>query len=82
MVVSDPEIVRGTPVFKGTRIPVDLVADMVAQGAKVEEILEGYLTLDKEKIAAAPQYIRIGEGEIQTLECSTQHKRGQGSAGC
>lgn len=33
MVVSDPEIMRGTPVFKGTRIPVDLVADMLAQGA-------------------------------------------------
>jgi len=32
MVVSDPEIMRGTPVFKGTRIPVDLVADMLSQG--------------------------------------------------
>ena len=32
-VVSDPEIMRGTPVFKGTRIPVDLVADMLSQGA-------------------------------------------------
>src|SRR6266567_9029947 len=35
MVVRDPEIMRGTAVFKGTRIPVDLVADMVAQGATV-----------------------------------------------
>ena len=51
MVVSDPEIMRGTPVFKGTRIPVDLVADMLAQGATAEEILEGYPTLSKEKIA-------------------------------
>ena len=31
MVVRDPEIMRGTPVFKGTRIPVDLVADMLAR---------------------------------------------------
>jgi len=38
MVVSDPEIMRGTPVFKGTRIPVDLVADMLAQGATAEDI--------------------------------------------
>jgi uncharacterized protein (DUF433 family) len=58
LVVSDPEIMRGTPVFKGTRIPVDLVADMLAQGATVEEILEGYPTLSKEKIAIAPLYIR------------------------
>jgi uncharacterized protein (DUF433 family) len=58
LVVKDPEIMRGTPVFKGTRIPVDLVADMLAQGATAEEILEGYPTLSKEKIAIAPLYIR------------------------
>jgi uncharacterized protein (DUF433 family) len=58
MVVSDPDIMRGTPVFKGTRIPVDLVADMLAQGATVDEILEGYPTLDKEKVALAPLYMR------------------------
>jgi uncharacterized protein (DUF433 family) len=58
MVVSDPEIMRGTPVFKGTRIPVDLVADMLAQGATADDILEGYPTLSKEKIAIAPLYMR------------------------
>jgi uncharacterized protein (DUF433 family) len=58
MVVSDPEIMRGTPVFKGTRVPVDLVADMLSQGATVEEILEGYPTLNRQKIATAPLYMR------------------------
>src|SRR5579872_4946118 len=58
MVVSDPEIMRGTPVFKGTRIPVDLVADMLAQGATPEEILEGYPTLNREKVSIAPLYLR------------------------
>ena len=58
MIVSDPEIMRGTPVFKSTRIPVDLVADMLAQGATADEILEGYPTLNKEKIASAPLYVR------------------------
>jgi uncharacterized protein (DUF433 family) len=58
IVVSDPEIMRGTPVFKGTRIPVDLVADMRAQGATAEEILEGYPTLNKEMIGVAPLYMR------------------------
>jgi hypothetical protein len=32
-VASDPEIMRETPVFKETRIPVDLVAGMLAQSA-------------------------------------------------
>lgn len=58
LVVSDPQIMGGTPVFKGTRIPVDLVADMLSQGASVEEILEGYPALNKEKIAIAPLYMR------------------------
>ena len=58
MVVSDPEIMGGTPVFKGTRIPVDLVADMLSQGATEDEIVEGYPSLNKEKIAIAQLYMR------------------------
>lgn len=58
MIVSDPEIMRGTPVYAGTRIPVDLVAAMLTQGATAEEILEGYPALSKEKIALAPLYMR------------------------
>jgi uncharacterized protein (DUF433 family) len=54
IVTSDPEIMGGTPVFRGTRIPVDLIADMLAQGATAEEILEGYPTRDEEKITLAP----------------------------
>jgi hypothetical protein len=31
MIVSDPQIMRGTPVYRGTRIPVELIADMLSQ---------------------------------------------------
>jgi len=58
MIASDPEIMRGTPVYRGTRIPVDLIADMLRQGATTEEILEGYPSLDKEKIELAPLYMQ------------------------
>jgi uncharacterized protein (DUF433 family) len=47
-----------TPVFKGTRIPVDLVADMLAQGPTSEEILEGYRTLNEETLSLAPLWSR------------------------
>jgi uncharacterized protein (DUF433 family) len=57
MVVSDPEILGGSPVYKGTRIPVDLVAAMTAQGASVEEILEGYPALSREQVELAPLYV-------------------------
>jgi len=57
MVVSDPEIMGGAPVFRGTRIPVDLVATMSAEGASVEEILEGYPALSREQVELAPLYV-------------------------
>jgi uncharacterized protein (DUF433 family) len=58
MIVSDPEIMRGTPAYRGTRIPVELVADMLSQGASTEEILEGYPALDREKVELAPLYVQ------------------------
>jgi uncharacterized protein (DUF433 family) len=57
MVLSDPDIMRGSPVYRGTRIPVQLVADMLSQGATPEEIVEGYPSLDREKVALAPFYV-------------------------
>jgi uncharacterized protein (DUF433 family) len=41
MAESDPEVMHGTPVYKRTRIPVQIIADMLSQGATVAEILEG-----------------------------------------
>jgi hypothetical protein len=46
------------PVFKGTRIPVDLVADMLSQGATAREIPEGYPSLNGQRIAIAPLYMQ------------------------
>ena len=58
LIVSDPEIMRGSPVYRGTRIPVDLIASMLSQGASTEEILAGYPGLDKEKVELAPLYVQ------------------------
>lgn len=55
-VVRDPEILSGTPVLKGTRIPVHLIAEMRRQGAPVEEILEGYRGITEEDVALAVFY--------------------------
>lgn len=43
--------------FRGTRYPVDLVADMLAQGATAKEILDGYPTLTEETISLAPLHV-------------------------
>jgi uncharacterized protein (DUF433 family) len=58
MIVSDPDIMRGMPVYRGTRIPVELIADMLGQGTSPEEIIEGYPALDREKIELAPLYVQ------------------------
>jgi len=58
IIVEDPQIMRRTPVYRGTRIPVELIADMVDQGASIEEILEGYPALDREKIELASLYVQ------------------------
>jgi uncharacterized protein (DUF433 family) len=56
LVVSDPEILGGDPVFCGTRVPVHLVAELVAQGANPAELIEGYPRLTAEMLRVAPVF--------------------------
>ena len=42
LVVSDPEILGGDPVFPGTRVPVHLIAVMLEQGSTGADILKAY----------------------------------------
>ena len=58
MVVGDPEILRGTPVIRGTRIPVHDVASLVNAGTPVQEILEIYPSLTASKIGLASIYAK------------------------
>ena len=55
-IVIDPEILVGKPVIKGTRIPVYLIIEFLANGLTEEEILDQYPTLKKEDIKAALLY--------------------------
>jgi uncharacterized protein (DUF433 family) len=81
MVVSRPGIMRGTPVFKGTRIPVDLIADMLSQSATAREILEGYPALNGQNIAIAPLYMRAfpRRGRPSRRPWQEKHPRGRKS---
>jgi uncharacterized protein (DUF433 family) len=56
MVVSDPEIFGGDPVFRGTRVPVHVIAGLVAQGSKPAELIESYPRLTAEMIRLSPIY--------------------------
>ena len=52
-IASDPNILGGKPVIKGTRIPVYLIVNLMAQRRTAEEIVTDYPDLTKEDIAAA-----------------------------
>lgn len=56
-IVINPEIMVGKPVIKGTRIPIDLIIKLLAQGMTPREILEDYPQLEKEDIRAALEYV-------------------------
>jgi uncharacterized protein (DUF433 family) len=53
IVVSDPEILSGTPVIKGTRVPVYDIATSVAAGIPMGRILSSYPSLKCEQVELA-----------------------------
>jgi uncharacterized protein (DUF433 family) len=56
LVIADPEILSGTPVIRGTRVPVYDVAASVAAGIPVERILPSYPSLNREQVELAALY--------------------------
>lgn len=56
LVVSDPDIMGGDPVFRGTRIPVHLIATLIGQGSAETDLLEAYPRLTAEMVHLAPTY--------------------------
>lgn len=57
-IVSDPEVLRGKPRLKGTRIPVGLVLGHLAAGNTAEQIIAEFPDLTREQIAACLDYAR------------------------
>ena len=49
-IVSDPEILVGKPVVKGTRLSVDLVLDRLADGWTAEDLFQSYPRLTPEAL--------------------------------
>ena len=52
-IVSNPDVMLGKPVIKGTRITVELILKKLASGYSVDQILKSYDHLSKEDILAA-----------------------------
>jgi uncharacterized protein (DUF433 family) len=57
-IVSEPEILRGKPRLKGTRIPVSLVLGYLAAGKTAEDIIAEFPDLTRQQISACLDYAR------------------------
>jgi uncharacterized protein (DUF433 family) len=55
VVVIDPDILGGSPVFWGTRVPVHLVATLLWEGSSEGDVLEGYPRVTAEMARLAPR---------------------------
>ncbi len=53
VVHSDPEILGGTPVFVGTRVPVQTLIDYLEGGHSLEEFLDDFPTVSRDLAIAA-----------------------------
>ena len=53
VVRSDPDILGGTPVFVGTRVPVQALIDYIEGGHSLEEFLDDFPTVSREIAIAA-----------------------------
>ena len=54
--VIDEKILGGKPVIRGTRIPVYLIVELVADGLNIKDVLKEYPELSEEDIKAALRY--------------------------
>jgi uncharacterized protein (DUF433 family) len=50
VIVQDPEILGGEPVFKGTRVPVKSLFDHLEAGDSIEDFLDGFPSVKREQV--------------------------------
>jgi len=50
LVEIDPEKLGGTPVFRGTRVPIQNLFDCLETGESIEQFLKQYPTVDREQV--------------------------------
>jgi len=52
VIVRDPEILGGRPVFRGTRVPVEVLFENLEDGLTIDEIVASYPSLNKADLIA------------------------------
>ncbi len=58
LINSDPEIMSGTPVFRGTRVPVQTLFDWIEDGESLDFFLENFPSVSREQAVAVLELYR------------------------
>jgi uncharacterized protein (DUF433 family) len=58
VIVRDPEILSGMPVFAGTRVPARNLIDYLEHGHSLDEFLDDFPTVSREQVIAALEEVR------------------------
>jgi len=64
----NPRVCNGKPVIRGTRIPVSVILEQLAQGESWDQILSGYPELTREDIHAVLDYAKASIDHIEIKE--------------
>ena len=63
-ITIDPEIVSGTPVFKGTRVPVEALLTNLEAGLSLDEFIENFPTVTRQQ---AIQVLEFSKSKLSDL---------------
>jgi uncharacterized protein (DUF433 family) len=58
VIARDPEILGGTPVFRGTRVPFQALLDYIEGGQTLDEFLDGFPTVTREAAFEALEHAK------------------------
>jgi uncharacterized protein (DUF433 family) len=64
LVSTDPDVMGGTPVFTGTRVPVQTLLDFLQAGESIHDFLEGFPSVTRKQVvpfleAAKEQFVTL-----------------------
>lgn len=58
VITSSPDIMGGTPVFAGTRVPVETLFDYLEEGESIDDFLAGFPGVSREQVVAVLEEAR------------------------
>ena len=60
LITVDPDIMSGTPVFRGTRVPVETLIDYIEDGFTLDNFLEQFPTVPRRTAIAVLEHLKSG----------------------